>query len=189
MHPLVQPSEPDGRAPRRTSASAGALPGPAPRPVPCRAAWHLMIAVLAFAVFSVLPFATGLAHAEKPVFQDPFDGHALQIPEAKTKTAAIEQFKETGKNAYVGDATATGQGKALFDEWCQVCHNSDGSGKMCPPLIGTDHIYPQMMNDPGMFSSLYAGASGAMQSFANRMSQDDMLKVIAYVRTLQQAHQ
>lgn len=185
MHPLVQLSEPDGRAPCGTSAPAGVPAGPALR----RAACRLVTAALAFAVLSVAPLATGLAHAEKPVFQDPFDGHALQIPEAKTKTAAVERFKETGENAYVGDAAATGHGKALFDQWCQVCHNADGSGKMCPPLIGTDHIYPQMMNDPGMFSILYAGASGAMQSFANRMSQDDMLKVIAYVRTLQQARQ
>lgn len=104
----------------------------------------------------------------KPVFQDPFDGHTLQIREAKTKTAAIRHFKETGENVHVGDATATGQGKDLFDQWCQVCHAADGSGKMCPPLIGTKHIYPQMMNDPGMFSILYAGAPGAMQSFAKR---------------------
>ena len=37
-----------------------------------------------------------------------------------------------------------------------------------------------------MFSIIYGGASGAIQSFAKRgMAQDDMLKIIAYVRTLE----
>jgi cytochrome c-L len=38
-----------------------------------------------------------------------------------------------------------------------------------------------------MFSIIYGGAGGAMQPFAKRgMAQDDMLKIIAYVRTLEQ---
>ena len=74
---------------------------------------------------------------------------------------------------------------SLIEQNCQVCHNSDGSGKMGPPLIGGNFIYPQTADDVGMFAIIYAGASGAMQSFANRgMAQDDMLKIIAFVRSL-----
>ncbi len=124
------------------------------------------------------------AHAEKPVFRHPFDGQPIDVPEAKTKTPALERFKQTGENDYRDEATAIGQGKALYDQWCQVCHAPDGTGKMCPSLVVSDHIYPQTSNDAGMFAILYVGASGAMQSFASRMSQDEMLKVIAYVRTL-----
>jgi cytochrome c-L len=124
------------------------------------------------------------AHAEKPVFRHPFDGQPIDVPEAKTKTPALERFKQTGENMYRDDATAVGQGKALYDQWCQVCHAADGTGKMCPSLVVSDHIYPQTSNDAGMFAILYVGASGAMQSFASRMSQDEMLKVVAYVRTL-----
>ena len=41
------------------------------------------------------------------------------------------------------------------------------------------------MTDVCQFEILYGGASGAMQSFARRgMTQDQMLKVIAYVRSL-----
>jgi mono/diheme cytochrome c family protein len=32
---------------------------------------------------------------------------------------------------------------------------------------------------------IYGGAGGAMQAFSKRMSQDDILKIIAYVRDLQ----
>lgn len=118
------------------------------------------------------------------MFLHPFDGQPIEVPEAKTKTPALEQFKQSGVNAYRQDASAIAQGKALYEQWCQVCHGADGSGKMCPALVGSDHVYPQTSTDPGMFAILYAGASGAMQSFAGRISQDDMLRIIAYVRTL-----
>jgi hypothetical protein len=51
---------------------------------------------------------------------------------------------------------------------------------MGPTLVGKDVVYPQALTDPGMFSIIYGGASGAMQSFARRgMQQDQMLKIIA----------
>jgi cytochrome c-L len=37
-----------------------------------------------------------------------------------------------------------------------------------------------------MFSIIYGGASGAMQSFHRRdMNQDEMLRIVAYARTLE----
>jgi cytochrome c-L len=56
---------------------------------------------------------------------------------------------------------------------------------MGPTLVGKDLVYPQALTDPGMFSIIYGGASGAMQSFFRRgMKQDQILRIIAYVRTL-----
>ncbi len=77
------------------------------------------------------------------------------------------------------------EGKALFEQWCQVCHNADGKGKMGPSLLGPKYTYPQSATDPGMFAVIYGGASGAMQPFSKReITQDEILKVIAYVRSL-----
>jgi cytochrome c-L len=46
-------------------------------------------------------------------------------------------------------------------------------------------VYKQVLTDPGMFAIIYGGASAAMQSFHRRgMKQDEMLRIIAYVRTL-----
>ena len=54
------------------------------------------------------------------------------------------------------------------------------------PLLGKDVVYKQVLTDPGMFSIIYGGASGAMQSFHRRgMKQDEMLRIVAYVRTLE----
>lgn len=55
---------------------------------------------------------------------------------------------------------------------------------MGPTLVGKDVVYKQVLTDPGMFSIIY-GASGAKQSSHRRgMKQDEMLRIVAYVRTL-----
>lgn len=127
------------------------------------------------------------AHANAPVFTDAFSGAAIQTPlkPGEVETAALKQFKTDGSNAYRGDKAALAQGKKLYDEWCQVCHNADASGKMGPSLVGKSFQYPQSANDVGMFSIIYAGAAGAMQAFSRReITQDEMLKVIAYIRSI-----
>ena len=51
--------------------------------------------------------------------------------------------------------------------------------------MGKDVVYKQMLTDPGMFAIIHGGASGAMRSFHHRgMKQDEILRIIAYVRTL-----
>ena len=125
--------------------------------------------------------------ADKPVFKHPFDGAPIEVPlkPGEAETPALKGFKATGVNAYRGNPTALAEGKALYDHWCQVCHNSDASGKMGPPLIGNNFVYPQTSTDVGMFAIIYAGASGAMQPFSHQdLPQDGMLKIIAYVRSL-----
>ena len=125
--------------------------------------------------------------ADKPIFKHPFDGAPIETPlkAGETETPALKEFKATGANAYRDNAVAVGEGKALYDQWCQVCHKADASGNMGPPLIGKKFVYPQTSTDVGMFAIIYAGASGAMQPFSNRdLSQDAMLKIIAYVRSL-----
>lgn len=71
-------------------------------------------------------------------------------------------------------------------EHMQAHLSAHGTGKMGPTLIGNDVAYPQVKTDPAMFAIIYGGASGAMQSFFRRgMQQDQMLKIIAYVRSLE----
>lgn len=121
------------------------------------------------------------------VFPDTFDGKPLDttLRPGEPDTDALRRFKATGVNAYRDDKKALGEGKALYEQWCQVCHEANGKGKMGPSLLGPAYAYPQTANDVGMFAVIYGGASGAMQAFSKReITQDEMLKVIAYVRSL-----
>lgn len=129
----------------------------------------------------------GAVAADKPVFKHPIDGAPIEVPlkAGEKETPALKEFKQTGTNTYRDNAAAVQSGKALYEQWCQACHNADATGKMGPPLVGGQYIYPQTATDVGMFSIIYAGASGAMQPFSKRdVTQDDMLKIIAYIRSL-----
>lgn len=136
-------------------------------------------------VFSALLVTAAVANLAD--FKSPFDGSKMEFPlkPGEVETPALKEFKTSGNNPYRGDESATKQGKELYESWCQACHNADGSGRMGPALIGKDFVYPQSATDPGMFAIIYGGAKGAMQPFSAReVTQDEMLKIIAYVRTL-----
>jgi cytochrome c-L len=99
-------------------------------------------------------------------------------------TAAVRQFHETGQNPYVGDTAALADGKQLYETWCQSCHMPDGSGRIGPSLIGPQHIHARAATDVGLFEAVLGGTLGAMQSFRGRLSQDEILRLNAYVKGL-----
>ena len=142
-------------------------------------------AALITSVFAALLVTVAMASLAD--FKSPFDGSKMDFPlkAGEVETPALKEFKASGTNPYRGDEAAVKQGKELYETWCQACHNADGSGRMGPALIGKDFAYPQTATDPGMFAIIYGGAKGAMQPFSAReVSQDEMLKIVAYVRTL-----
>ena len=103
--------------------------------------------------------------------------------ESAALSEAVIEFHKTGQNPYNLDGKAVGEGKDLYTSICQSCHMPDGSGRIGPSLIDGRHQYPQIVTDVGLFEVVFGGASGAMQPFSKRLSQDQILKVITYVRT------
>jgi cytochrome c-L len=123
-------------------------------------------------------------------FRHALDNSPLEIKPRpnEVETEAVKEFKASGKNRYGGDEAALAEGKKLYLANCQACHLPDGSGRLGPSLIGDGWIRERAATDVGMFEIIYGGSSGAMQSFARRgMTQDQMLKIIAYVRSLKKA--
>jgi cytochrome c-L len=144
----------------------------------------MLASVLAAAV--AVTMASALAHADIPKFTYAIDDSPLPITllPGETITPAVQKFYDTSQDPYKGDAAAAAEGKKLYDSICAACHLPDGSGQIGPSLIGDTHHYPRFTTDKGIFEIIYGGATGAMQPFGKRLTQDQILKVIAYVRSL-----
>jgi cytochrome c-L len=141
--------------------------------------------VLATAV-AITSLLTAAEAAGVPQFTSPLDDSPLEIkllPGEKI-TEGVQKFYDTGENPYKGDAQALAEGKDLYETYCQACHMPDGSGRIGPSLIGDTHHYPRFTKDKGIFEIVYGGATGAMQPFGKRLTQDQILHVTAYVRSL-----
>jgi cytochrome c-L len=151
------------------------------RSVTARGFCQWMLIVSATASFAALASAAG-----PPQFTSPLDNGPLEIklPSGETITAGVQKFYDTGEDPYEGDPLAVAEGKTLYDTYCQACHMPDGSGRIGPSLIGDTHHYPRFTTDKGMFEIVYWGATGAMQPFGKRLTQDQILHIIAYVRSL-----
>jgi cytochrome c-L len=124
--------------------------------------------------------------ADVPQFTSPLDDSPLEVktlPGEKI-TDAVQKFYDTGDDPYKGDTAALSAGKGLYDTYCQACHMPDGSGRIGPSLTGDVHRYPRVTTDKGMFEIVYGGATGAMQPMGKRLTQDQILCIIAYVRSL-----
>jgi cytochrome c-L len=124
--------------------------------------------------------------AQEVVFRSMIDKSPLDLtPKAgEVVTDAMKEFKRTGQNPYRSKADALARGKEIYTEICQSCHMPDGSGGMGPSLIEDYHVHEDIKTDVGLFAMVFGGGFGAMQPFSLRLSQDDILKVTAYVRTL-----
>jgi cytochrome c-L len=108
----------------------------------------------------------------------------LNLYPNETVSAKAIQFQKSGKNPYLGDKDAVATGRALYDQWCAACHLADGTGRIGSNLVDAQVTYPRVANDVGMFEAIYSGASGAMQSFGNRLTQDEILRMMAFIDSL-----
>lgn len=132
-----------------------------------------------------LLFTLGAAGAIE--FKNALTNAPLEVkPKAgEVETEAVKTFKETGENPYNGDSAVIEAGKTLYMANCSACHLPDGTGRIGPNIIDDSVVRERTNTDVGMFEIIYGGGSGAMQSFHRRgMAQDDMLKIMAYVRSM-----
>lgn len=92
-----------------------------------------------------------------------------------------EAVQET---AYEVNAYQLNEGKRLFEGYnCAGCH-SHGGGGMGPPLMDDEWIYgyePQ-----NIFDTIVSGRPNGMPSFGGHISDDQVWKLVAYVRSLGQ---
>jgi cytochrome c-L len=120
---------------------------------------------------------------EEVQFRDPLNDEPLDLPRADV-SPAVAAFRESGQNPYAGDEQAIADGHALYKRWCQACHLPDGAGRIGPSLVDEQWTYERTGTHVGQFEIIYAGGAGAMQAFGQRLSQDEILRLIAFLDTL-----
>ena len=121
-------------------------------------------------------------------FKNAVDDTPLDVtPEpGETVTDAVKQFHETGVNSHDGNAEAIADGKSLYTSNCQLCHSDTlkGGAFGAPSLVDDNVRHSRVVDDVGMFEVIYGGGAGAMAGFKGRLTQDQILMVIAYVRSM-----
>jgi len=130
-------------------------------------------------------FATALAPTR--IMADPGDDELAQLLQVKSEDpVAVKQFKETGKNPYNRDPEAVAAGFKLARAYaCTHCHGGDLSGLIGPNLTSGNWRHLRNGTDKGMFQTLYFGTSAGMAAWGKigALTEDDILKVIAFVRS------
>ena len=135
----------------------------------------------------VIAAAYGVAAQNGVQFRDPLNNAPLDVPRDDA-SPAVAQFHQIGKNPYAGDEEAAADGRRLYQRWCQACHLPDGTGRIGPSLVDDQWTYERGGTDVGKFEIIYAGGAGAMQAFGQRLSQDEILRVMAFLDTLAAEH-
>ncbi len=132
--------------------------------------------------------ATSTAAEDGPLqFRQTASGELLDVSlsPGERATPAVEQLHKTARNSYIDNADAVAQGAELFATHCVICHGPEGTGRIGPNLVDENYLYPSNRTDKGLFESIYGGTVNLMTGWKGRLAQDDILKLIAYLRSLQ----
>lgn len=91
------------------------------------------------------------------------------------------------KNPYEGNPQRIAEGGKLFVAYnCLDCHGAEGSGAMGPSLQDSRWHFGGTPGD--VFQSIYEGRPDGMPAWGGRISDDEIWRLVAYVRTLANGH-
>ncbi len=96
--------------------------------------------------------------------------------------ATIAIASGAATNPFAGNADAVKAGEKLFDQNCTDCHGGDATGGSGPDLTDEKWIYGG--TDGEVFASVANGRKGGMPRWSGELKDEDIWKVIAYVRSL-----
>ena len=87
------------------------------------------------------------------------------------------------RNPYEGIKERAGEGAKLFVAYnCIDCHGADGSGAMGPSLADGRWHFGGSAGE--VFQSIYEGRPDGMPSWGGRIPDDQIWRLVAYVRSL-----
>ncbi len=117
-------------------------------------------------------------------FRGTLSGDVLELApmEDETFTPEAKHFMATGENPYRGNEEEIKKGYTIFSTACSGCHGHLAEGKLGPALADEYWTYPKNETDKGIFETIYGGAAGMMGPQQGRMTVDEILHVIAWIR-------
>ena len=90
-------------------------------------------------------------------------------------------------NPYEGNAQRVAEGAALFVSYnCLDCHGAEGAGAMGPSLQDSRWHFGGTAAE--VFQSIYEGRPDGMPAWGGRIPDDQIWRLVAYVRTLSNGH-
>lgn len=141
-------------------------------------------------IVATLACMLGVAVAQAEVtFRNALTGMPLDLSMAKdwqSQGAAVKEFLQTADNPYNCDDQAVKEGHSLFLSACSGCHGHEAEGKLGPGLADDYWTYPAGLTDKGLFEILFGGAQGMMGPQYVNLSIDEMLKIMAFLRSIYQ---
>jgi len=113
---------------------------------------------------------------------------ALFLVMAALEAISTVRADEPMKNPYTGDAQAIAEGHQLFlDSGCYACHGHHAEGGMGPNLTGAGNRWIYKPTDATLFRTISNGREGTnMAPWKDTLSQDQIWKIIAFIRSLYQ---
>jgi len=122
-----------------------------------------------------------------PSTADPGDDELSQVLQTKDgDTEAVKKFKDTGKNPYNHDAYATAARVKLARAYaCTHCHSGALSGLIGPNLTSANLRLLRNRTSMLMRHPPYCGTGAGMAAWGKlgALTEDEILKVIAFVRS------
>lgn len=100
---------------------------------------------------------------------------------AGTQAAGAVPTGKEVKNPFEGKPEAIKEGDKIFDEKCSECH-MDGTGGAGPNLTDDTWIYGG--SDAEVFETIAFGRKGGMPSWKRELGEDNIWKVIAFIRSI-----
>jgi cytochrome c oxidase cbb3-type subunit 3 len=106
---------------------------------------------------------------------------SFEPPPSGARIGATADARMNGAG-YVENAYALANGKRLFDWYnCSGCH-AHGGGGSGPALMDDAWIYG---SEPrAVYQSIFEGRPNGMPSFGQRVSEDQLWQLVAYVRSM-----
>lgn len=128
--------------------------------------------------------------AQTPASQQPIANPAaalVQHPEHIQPGLTLQSRFASLSNPYDGNSQRIAEGAKLFIAYnCMDCHGADGSGAMGPSL--QDGRWHFGGSNAEVFESIYEGRPDGMPAWGGRIADDQIWRLVAYVRSLSAGH-